>query len=162
MKRLVTLSLVLVAVLVTAIVALPRHPATAASAVISDLQVTGMGDYVVIGEVTPHAPYDGWETFVFQGRPCMAVMYDFPTDQLRVCGTRSIYGQRVEVITTWDGTGRAEGVHIFVNGEESEKLVMSDTLSQFPHSTAPLSVGHREGQEGLVFEGTIYSVSVSR
>ena len=127
--------------------------------VTSDILATSPADMVVIGEVTPHAPYDGWETFVFQGRPCMAVMYDFPADQLRVCGTRSILGERATVRTTWDSTGTAAGVHIYVDGVEQDKLVMSDTLSQFPRSAAPLSIGYRWGQDGLRFQGTIYSVT---
>jgi hypothetical protein len=53
------------------------------------------------------------------------------------------YGEWSHVAVTWDGSGRAAGLRVYVNGQPAETEVLLDTLGMTIAADAPLQVGNK-------------------
>jgi hypothetical protein len=53
------------------------------------------------------------------------------------------YGDWSHVAVTWDGSGRAAGLRVYVNGESVDVDVLRDALGTTIAAAAPLRVGHK-------------------
>ncbi len=57
--------------------------------------------------------------------------------------------QWAHFVLTYDGSNRASGVKMFMNGESLELDIVKDQLTQNPAQTAPLMIGRRALKEGF-------------
>ena len=62
--------------------------------------------------------YRGWDLWFEQGRPGAHIVHKWPDDALKVVATNPIKpDQWTHVLVTYDGSGRAGGVKVYVNGQ---------------------------------------------
>jgi len=65
-----------------------------------------------------------------------------------------------QVVVSYDGTGRAAGMHVFVDGAEAATSVVRDSLSGPTANTQPLRIGRRD--DGLGFYGLLDELRLFR
>ncbi len=104
----------------------------------------------------------GWEV-EFKGlRPGFRLVQKWPADILHVEAEKDISAKALSHLAfTCDGSGKAAGVKLFVNGEPMKLLVRADKLSGSIKSDAPFRIGRRGGDaspfHGVVDDLRIYS-----
>jgi hypothetical protein len=88
--------------------------------------------------------YLGWDLWLEGGRIGTHLVHRWPEDALKVVGRGSVTpGVWAHVFVTYDGSAKASGVKIYINGEPQETDVHADALQQTIRSQVPLKVGQR-------------------
>src|SRR5262249_8409277 len=74
--------------------------------------------------------FRGWDAWMENGRMAMHIIHHWPDDALKVsCQSPLPVNQWAHVTISYDGSGKAGGVHIFVDGEPQQLSVDVDTLA---------------------------------
>ena len=95
--------------------------------------------------------YRGWDLWMDGGKPAMHIINDWPGNALKVIGQSALkVGQWSHVLATYDGSGKAGGVRIYVDGMLQEMTVATDALKSTIRATVPLKVGRRHNSAALV------------
>jgi hypothetical protein len=93
------------------------------------------------------------------GRPAVHIIHAWPEDALKVVSKTAVPNNDwSSVWATYDGSGKASGVHIYVNGKLTEQDVEVDKLRGDIHTPSHLRVGRRDND--TVFSGEVDDVSV--
>ncbi len=89
--------------------------------------------------------FRGWDVWVEQGKVGMHVVHKWPGDALKVVtGDPLPVNAWNHLLITYDGSSKAAGVKIFVNGEERTKRIEgADVLRSTIKTTVPLKVAQR-------------------
>jgi hypothetical protein len=99
----------------------------------------------------------GWDLFVHDGRLAMHLIDAWPDHALKVRTKATLRtGEWLHVFATYDGSGKAAGVRIFVDGLPVETEVEADTLSGSIAVQQPLRIGSR--QNGSRWKGQLADV----
>jgi Protein of unknown function (DUF1553)/Protein of unknown function (DUF1549)/Concanavalin A-like lectin/glucanases superfamily/Planctomycete cytochrome C len=94
--------------------------------------------------------YRGWDLWVENRRVGMHIINNWPDNALRVTTKMLVpAGQWVHVFATYDGSGRAAGVKLYVNGALQPVEVNTDKLTQTIRAPVPLKIGQRHMNQGL-------------
>ncbi len=92
----------------------------------------------------------GWDLWFENGRFGSHIVSTWPNNAIKVIGKQSVnQGTWHHVFLTYDGSSKASGVKLFVDGTPQELDVPSDSLSQSLHSKVPLRFARREVAESL-------------
>jgi hypothetical protein len=95
--------------------------------------------------------YRGWDLWLENDRVGMHIVNKWSDNALKVTAKTSLKpGQWHHVFVTYDGSGKAAGVKIFVNGAQQPVDVFTDQLSQTIRTSVPFKVGQRHTSERLV------------
>ena len=90
--------------------------------------------------------YRGWDCWLDGGRPALHLVHHWPDDAIKVVAKNELpKGKWVHVAVTYDGSSKAKGVKIFVNGESQEVNVDQDGLQHSIHTESPFKIGERDG-----------------
>ena len=77
------------------------------------------------------ANFPGYEVFISSGYPAIRLVHSLPAVLMEVRGLHKIRKNTWEhVVITYDGSGRASGIKIFINGEEDSINIIHDNLLQ--------------------------------
>ena len=89
--------------------------------------------------------YRGWDFWMEFGKPMFELIHDWPGNALTVSVKSQITGNdRWHFLTvTYDGTGKAKGVKIYVDGEMQELNEDKNNLSASIRTAAPFKIGQR-------------------
>jgi hypothetical protein len=80
----------------------------------------------------------------YAGRLTIAVASDAPDDAIRIrMRERLNFGEWHHVSLTYDGSGNAQGLRLYVNGEPAATDVVRDTLAGSIRTDAPLRLGSK-------------------
>jgi hypothetical protein len=94
--------------------------------------------------------YRGWDLWLENGRPGTHLIHRWDEDALKVVANEPLKaGQWSHVLITYDGSGKAAGVKIFVNGQPQAVRVLRDQLHQTIRTQVPLKVAQRHAQSRL-------------
>jgi hypothetical protein len=105
--------------------------------------------------------YRGWDIMLADGRPAFHMIHAWPDDALKVISKTTLpMGQWSSVWVSYDGTGKASGVHIYVNGQLTPQDVEIDHLTGTIHSKANLRIGRRQNES--FFSGQVDDLGVYR
>ncbi len=87
----------------------------------------------------------GWELWFAQGKISVDLIHEWPKKAIRVTSTTPfmIKGRWYHVFFTYDGSQKAAGVKLYVNGHVIATKVESDALDGPMRTTAPLQLGWR-------------------
>ncbi len=78
------------------------------------------------------------------GRLVVTLASEGPARAIRLrTRERLRYGEWSHVAVTWDGSGRAAGLHVYVNGRPAEVEIVQDALGATIAADGPLRVGHK-------------------
>lgn len=108
--------------------------------------------------------YRGWD-LIYDGKLSVHLIHKWPDNGLKVKTKESFpQGQWLHVFATYDGSSKAKGVKIYVDGKardlEAEKDALSDTIV----NTEPVRHGarHKESDfKGLIAQAKIFGKEVS-
>jgi len=92
----------------------------------------------------------GWDLWLEGGRPAAHLVHKWPEDALKVIGKKELPKDKwSHVCITYDGSSRANGLKIYVNGEEQATDKPSDKLANSIRTGTPFTIGQRHGGSRL-------------
>ena len=115
------------------------------------IRVTGASEGTVFGRMDGKDGFRGWDLWLDKGRPASHFINTEPERALFSEAKNALPINTWEhIFVTYDGSGKAAGVKIYVNGLPQEIKVLNNTLSGTIHSTAGFTLGRRVSGEALV------------
>jgi len=91
--------------------------------------------------------YRGFDLFVSDSRFEAHLIHQYPDDAIKVKTKDKFEGnQWRHVLISYDGSGKAAGVKIFVDGREREVEIEKDNLTGSIRNSEPLRIGSRNGE----------------
>ena len=100
--------------------------------------------------------FRGWDMWLDQGRPGMHIVHKWPGDALKVVGKNPLKTDKWQYVTVaYDGSGRAEGAKVYVDGVAQEIEVAANTLQNSIRTTVPLKLAQRNSSsrvDGLALQ----------
>ncbi len=92
----------------------------------------------------------GWDLWCENGRFGTHIVHKWPADALKVVSKALVEpNQWNHVLVTYDGSGKAAGVKVFLNGVPQETEVLNDSLKQTTRTPVPFKVGQRHTTDKL-------------
>lgn len=105
--------------------------------------------------------YRGWDLYLEAGRPAIHLISKWPDDALKVSSRTVLPMNKWSfVAVTYDGSAKAKGVRIYVDGHETPVDVAADKLMGSTRTNVSLKVGRRTG--GDIFTGKVGSLALFR
>jgi hypothetical protein len=113
----------------------------------------------VLSKMDDNAAYRGFDLIIEQGRPAVHLVHQFPGNFIKtITKTPVTLNEWHHVVATYDGSSRAAGVKIYVDGKLAPLIATSDTLSGTITTEQPVHVGRRSAS--VPFQGKIDEVRV--
>lgn len=107
-----------------------------------------------IAKMDEGADYRGWDLNIDEGRPTIHIIHHWPDDAIKVISKRQIpRGAWAHVFATYDGTAKAKGLHLYIDGEEVPFNVEVDHLTGTIRTAVDAHVGRRSS--GTVYTGEV-------
>jgi Protein of unknown function (DUF1553)/Protein of unknown function (DUF1549)/Concanavalin A-like lectin/glucanases superfamily/Planctomycete cytochrome C len=92
----------------------------------------------------------GWDFWMENDKVGMHIINDWPGNALKVTSKTPLQpGQWQHVLVTYDGSSKAAGVKVYINGVAQMLDVFTDKLSASIKSAVPFKVGQRHASERL-------------
>jgi hypothetical protein len=112
---------------------------------------TGDGALIArMGDASKDA-YRGWEMLIEKNSLMVDLIHLWPASAIRVQADGIPLGEWSHLGFSYDGSGKAEGVKIFINGQSMPVKIVANTLQpgQTIRNQLPLNVGQRSGSDRL-------------
>lgn len=104
----------------------------------------------IISRMDEDDAYRGWDLWFEDGKPGMHLVNKWPDDALKVVARRAIeIGKWVHVAISYNGSSKAEGVTIYIDGKAQEVNRTADKLASTIKSKAPFKIGQRKKGDHL-------------
>ncbi|MEO7299066.1 MAG: DUF1553 domain-containing protein [Verrucomicrobiota bacterium] len=88
--------------------------------------------------------FRGWDLWMEGGKPGTHIISKWPEDGLKVVANKALPLQRwTHVFVTYDGSAKAAGVKIYIDGEAQPTTTQSDKLAGSTKTTASFKIGQR-------------------
>lgn len=88
--------------------------------------------------------YRGWDLWFENGRPGTHLIHHWDKDALKVVANQPLEAEKwTHVLITYDGSSKASGVRIYVDGRPQEVRVQRDQLNSSIRTEVPLKVAQR-------------------
>ncbi len=98
----------------------------------------------IIARMDDTKDFRGWDVWLEGDRIGMHIVNKWPDDALKAVSKQRIQPNQWQQFTvTYDGSGKASGIKIFVNGLIQAADVQKDALKQTIKTTVPLKIGQR-------------------
>ena len=89
--------------------------------------------------------YRGWDFWFQDGKPGTHIVSKWPEDGLKVVSRKAIEPNKwAHVFVTYDGSSKAEGVKVYINGAAQDVERATDALKSSIKSKAPFKIGQRK------------------
>ena len=125
-----------------------KDQAFAASAWVRPAKGDASGAIVARMEAPEH--YRGWDFWLEAGRPAMHIIHSWPEVAIKVKAVDPIEPNRWSHVTAaYDGSGKAAGISIYVDGVAVPTKVDADSLTGSIRVEVPLTVGRRSASSPL-------------
>ena len=100
----------------------------------------------VVARMDDKNDYRGWDLWIEGDRIGTHIVNKWPEDALKVTGQTQLQpNQWYHVFVTYDGSGSAAGVRLYVNGNPEPMNVFTDALKSTIRTKVPLKVAQRHG-----------------
>jgi hypothetical protein len=94
--------------------------------------------------------YRGWDIWVEENRVATHIINKWEQDALKVVSNTPLkLNQWYHVFFTYDGSGKAAGVKIYVNGASQETTAQVDRLKSTIRTNVPLKIAQRHSGQGV-------------
>jgi hypothetical protein len=108
------------------------------------------GDGAILSQMEKGPGYRGFDLLVSDRRLQTHLIHAWPDNALKVRTKDQLpQNQWVHVAASHDGSGKASGVKLFVNGVRKDLETEKDQLKDSPATTEPLRLGSRNGESFL-------------
>jgi len=110
-------------------------------------------DTAIIARMDTDNAFRGWNLYQQRKRLSVHLINTWPSDALKVATDKDVIKEKTwqHFFVTYDGSGRAAGVKIYVNGEVVASKTENNDLNGSIRTAVPLRIGQRE--RGYVFQG---------
>ena len=103
--------------------------------------------------------YRGFDVLCGDNRIEVHIIHSWPNNCIKVRSEKPLKADEwSHLFVTYDGSSKADGVHIYVNGEEMKWKIEQNNLSKTIQTDKSLRIGSRHG--GSVYKGEIDEVTV--
>lgn len=103
--------------------------------------------------------YRGWDIYLSGGRPSVHIIHHWPDNALKVNAKETIpNSQWTHLFVTYDGSGKPEGIKIYLNGRRVEADTETNALTDTIRTAKSFRVGGRTGADG--YKGKVDDVRV--
>ena len=117
------------------------QPFTAAAWV--SLPKSGMSG-AVVARMDDRADFRGWDLWIERGRVGTHIVHRWPENALKVVSQATLEpGRWTHILVSYDGSSRADGVAIAIDGVPQKVTVAKDALTETIRTEVPLTVGQR-------------------
>lgn len=112
-------------------------------------------DGAVFARMTDHdGLFRGWDLWLEGGRPGIHILNDWPKDAIKVMSRKELPADRWNYVSvTYNGSSKAAGVKIYVNGELQDMDIKSDNLQSSIRAEVPFKLGQRDSTSSVVQAG---------
>jgi len=115
----------------------------------------------VLAKIDDLHAYRGFDLFANNGRFEVHIVHEWPSDGIKV-QTREVFGAGFwrHVFVSYDGSSKAAGIRIYLDGVAQELEVVNDTLTGTIQNDVALKIASREASgafDGALDEARIYS-----
>jgi hypothetical protein len=101
-------------------------------------------DGALIARMDEADAHRGWDVWTEAGSVGMHLIHKWPDNALKVVSKPKLAAnQWNHVAITYDGSSKAEGLKIYINGSEVEKTVQGKAVSESTRTSVPLTIGKR-------------------
>lgn len=103
--------------------------------------------------------YRGYDLWVQAGSPGVHIINQWPSNAIKVVTKKKLETKKWQhVFVTYDGSSKASGVKIYIDGQEEPWNIEQDRLSETIRSKVPLRLGRRN--PGGPFKGRVDDVRI--
>lgn len=96
----------------------------------------------------------GWDLWLENRKPAFHLIHQWADNALKIIAKKELPKDKwSHVCITYDGSSKAKGAKIFVNGEEQAVDRNNDNLTNSVHTDAPFTLGQRSGGARLDHAG---------
>ena len=89
--------------------------------------------------------FRGWDFWLDSGKPTIHFIHEWPKNAIKVTTKKELPMNRWNfVCMTYNGSSKAKGVKIYVNGEMQEVDMLNDSLSGSTRTDVPFKLGQRD------------------
>ena len=108
------------------------------------VKLAGGRDGALFSRMDDEHDYRGWDLWVEGGKPALHLIHQWPDDALKVVANKALDAKRwTHVAVTYDGSRKASGVKIYLDGEVQATSVQADKLKGTTRTTVPFELGRR-------------------
>jgi len=108
------------------------------------LKLPGPTTGAVVARMDDGHGFTGWDLWLENGRPGMHIIHQWPANAVKVVSRQALpAGQWTHVAVSYDGSSKAAGIRVYINGRPQPTEVQADTLSESVRTDVPLKVGQR-------------------
>ena len=101
-------------------------------------------DGAIFARMDDGKDFRGWDLWLEKGRPGMHIIHKWPEDALKVVARQELPGKQwAHVCVTYDGSSKAGGVKVYIDGEVQELEVQADSLKNTIRTEVPFKIGQR-------------------
>ena len=119
----------------------------------------GRDHMAVLARMDDAQGYRGWDLYLGDGKVWVHLIHEWEKDAIRVISKRSIEPETWRhVFVTYDGSGKAKGVKLYIDGRPAEVEVSHDTLTGSIRTALPPRIGRRH--DSAAFRGMIDDVRI--
>jgi hypothetical protein len=123
------------------------------------IKQSGKGTGALLAKMDEAAELRGFDLFVGDGKLFIHLVHSWPDNALRVATKDALPKDTwTHVFATYDGSGKAAGVKLYVNGREARVEVKDDKLGDTILNEATFNLGRRSASHP--FKGSIDDVRV--
>jgi hypothetical protein len=98
----------------------------------------------ILARMDDRQNYRGWDIWLEDGRVATHLVHHWPDNALKVISRSHVTaGTWTHVFVTYDGSSRAAGVKMYIDGEMQPTETNTDSLSQPIRTQVPLKLGQR-------------------
>ncbi|MCI0701706.1 MAG: DUF1553 domain-containing protein [Planctomycetia bacterium] len=115
----------------------------------------------IIARMDSKNKHRGWDFWVEGEKIGMHLIHAFPEDAMKVVTNTPIpVNQWAHVAVVYDGSGKASGATVFINGQPQPTTTQFDTLKGTTKTQVPLTIGQRFTGEGRLLGASVEDVRV--
>lgn len=109
----------------------------------------GLGGSIV-ARMDEASEYRGWDLWLEGGKLGSHIIHRWPDDALKVVSKQTIKANEwTHVLMTYDGSGKAAGIRLYVNGAAQEVDVAADALKSSTKTNVPFKLCQRNASSRL-------------
>ncbi|MBM4094904.1 MAG: DUF1553 domain-containing protein, partial [Planctomycetes bacterium] len=110
------------------------------------------GGGAIVARMDDGQGFRGWDFWVEARRVGTHIIHTWSDDAVKVVSADQVpANQWTHVAFTYDGSRKAAGVRVFINGQQKPTNVQADSLTGAIHTDVPLKIGQRHG--GSILSG---------
>jgi hypothetical protein len=124
------------------------------------VQPTSNDVMTVLSRMEDSNNYRGWDIFLIEGKVYVHMIHNWADNAIRLASKDAIpLNQWTHLFVTYDGSSKAKGLKLYVNGRPAEFEVTHDTLTGTIKTDKPFLIGRRNPEgpfKGLIDEVRVY------